>query len=264
MAEPLVCAVMLTRDRPEMAARAVRCFRDQTYANKWLLVWNSGDSDEIECGCNRDCFHAKVSPSRSIGDLRNHTIAFKSPYRPPADIVIHWDDDDISHPNRIAEQIALLQSSGAECVGYSEMLFWGPDLCNPSQIVTCRCGYRYPRSGSPCPKCHVYYDGESWLYTAPSGTAPGASLCYWRSTWERRPFPDVRVGEDAEWLKGVKLFYASCLKWDGGRSEDGGRLVPRLIATIHGGNTSSRVDPASPNWRRVPEWDNYCRDRCAL
>ena len=41
-----------------------------------------------------------------------------------ADILVHLDDDDYSHPNRIAEQVVLLQSSGADCVGYREMLFW--------------------------------------------------------------------------------------------------------------------------------------------
>ena len=40
------------------------------------------------------------------------------------DILIHWDDDDYSHPNRIAEQVALLKSSGADVVGFSEMLSW--------------------------------------------------------------------------------------------------------------------------------------------
>ena len=43
--------------------------------------------------------------------------------------------------------------------------------------------------------------------------------------------------------------------------------VPRMIARIHGGNTSTAYDPAlmrasemqGSGWRRVPEWDSYCR-----
>jgi hypothetical protein len=41
MSEPTVCCIMLTKDRPALAARAVRCFRQQTYERKRLLIVNS-------------------------------------------------------------------------------------------------------------------------------------------------------------------------------------------------------------------------------
>ena len=59
--------------------------------------------------------------------LRNFAGEANGPAWMP-EILIHWDDDDYSHPNRIAEQVALLQSSGADAtVGFREMLFWRED-----------------------------------------------------------------------------------------------------------------------------------------
>jgi hypothetical protein len=39
-----------------------------------------------------------------------------------------------------------------------------------------------------------------------------------------------------------------------------------MIASIHGGNTSGsyKLIEQSTSWRRVPEWDAYCRDWMAL
>ena len=43
----------LTKDRPEMLARAVDCFRRQTYKDKWLLILDTGapsvlyESDDV-------------------------------------------------------------------------------------------------------------------------------------------------------------------------------------------------------------------------
>lgn len=44
--DPTVCAILLTCDRPELAAKAVECFRKQTYGNKTLLIWDSGGDEK--------------------------------------------------------------------------------------------------------------------------------------------------------------------------------------------------------------------------
>ena len=109
--------------------------------------------------------------------------------------------------------------------------------------------------------------GEAWLYRAPHGTAPGTSLCFWRKSWERKPFPDlpriiagknVGTSEDVEWLKGLNL--ATMTSFCTSRPADG----PRLIATIHRGNTMPYDNlEGSSSWRRVPEWDSYCQEKAA-
>jgi len=208
VAEPTVCCIMLTRERPEMAWHAQQAFERRTYRPATLLVVNSGTSYKITPGTA----HIWANRALAIGALRNEATRACN-----ADILIHWDDDDWSHPNRIAEQVALLQSSGKECVGYNDLLFWSRP--------------------------------EAWLYHKPPlGYLPGTSLCYWRKTWECHQFPDKMRGEDEEWLRCVDSLGVSSIV-------DG---EPRMVATIHGGNTSSRVCENSEQWKRVAEWDEYC------
>lgn len=261
MKEPTVVCVMLTKDRPELAARAVRCFQRQTYENKRLLIVNSGHSgpltkDEDQSyepgGIVEPCFIG--IDGWTIGALRNHACYYASHHyteaRTRPEIFATWDDDDYSNPNRLTEQVALLQASGADAVGYNQMLFW-------------RTGGAPHQAGEEPDT----WDGEqSWLYTNPSPSyALGTSLCYWRKTWERRPFPDLprpgcATGEDTEWIRGLDVHAASSrmAPWD---SPQGPAFQPRMIATIHGGNTSGQYRnlSESKSWTRVPSWDGYCR-----
>ncbi len=246
MAEgPTVACVMLTCDRPEYARRAVECFRSQTYENKQLLIFDTGNDSAGYFGDYDDVSHrwADLSwQSKTIGELRNE--ANVSTCR---DILIHWDDDDWSHPNRIAEQVALLQSSGADCVGYREMLFWDERKTGSWML----------EGMAPL--------NEAWLYSVPSPSwVLGTSFCYWRRVWEQHKFPDLprlvdgkpvpdSASEDVIWRRGVRCAGYSSLTPDG---------YPRMIARIHGGNTTNYADllgtRAGNTWKRAPKWDEHC------
>jgi hypothetical protein len=288
--EPLVCAIMLTRDRPEMATRAAKSFFAQTYQNKKIFVFDSGDeplntsaffrlpgagSGMVYSVRGVDNPNEYQCRRGSIGHMRNKAAETFEVWNLPVDIIIHWDDDDYSHPNRIAEQVALLQASKKQCVGYREMLFW-------RECATCQGGRgnMLPR----CPECGIEYDpnraipvGEAWLYRHPSPKyCLGTSLCYWREVWQQRPFQDLpqnncATGEDTEWLKGVDSMGIFSLVDEDGSSnsaaaQDTDYAEPRMIATIHGGNTMhyGSVLEESTSWQRVPAWDEYCRGRMAL
>ena len=251
MSEPTVCAIMLTRDRPELARKAVECFRAQTYPIKSLLVWDTsvemkpGKRLEVPREWLPDIQYAFYGPQEySIGELRNNAIQYgasevvctvgsdKELIGAP-DVLIHWDDDDWSSPNRIAEQVELLQTSGADVVGYNDMLFW--------------------RSAG------IGRDGQSWLYTVIPGLVPalGTSLCYWRKTWEKQKFanaPGPQGGSEyGAWLKGLNVKTAPSVQDE-----------PRMIARIHAGNASRhaynlehwvKYQGTPVTWKRVPEWD---------
>ena len=229
---PTVCAIMLTRDRPCMAKRAVECFRAQTYdpARRQLLIYDTGNTDWFFD--NSDSENELIVPAfadagKTIGALRNAANG----YTIRGSILLHWDSDDYSHPTRIAEQVALLQSSGAEAVGYNEMLFWRDSTARGNTI-----------NGT----------GEAWLYR---GDTLGTSLCYWRSTWERKTFPDTSYGEDTEWLMGLRGMPNTS--------------IGASIARIHSGNSSKAYDieqmKAHPaHWTRVPALDKYCAERMEL
>ena len=261
MNEPTVCAVMLTANRPELARRAVECFRAQTYPAKRLLILDSGKNMEPDLDNeDRSEFWVPAPTGLTIGALRNEAAAFWTEYP----IIVHWDDDDTSHPNRIAEQVALLQSSGADCVGYNQMLFWDQTKAmirvNPSR--------RGPDGMGALGT--VESIGEAWLYRNPNpGYTLGTSLCYWRKTWERKPFPAANVGEDLLFCTGLNCVGITSMPvatFDIGKNGDptnDPKVQPRMIARIHAGNTSTAYEPAklakNSEWRRVPEWDAHCR-----
>ncbi len=255
--DPLVCAILLTRDRPAMARRAIQAFLQQTYQRKRLIIWNTGTEPPFDNFEYENVWMPEVDAAgcaaMTIGALRNLANKYAahsyttSDSRP--DIFIHWDDDDVSHPARIAEQVALLQASGKECVGYRECLFW--------KEGTRRATFRSGEWNEP---------GEAWLYTKRNKLSdlPGSSLCYWRRTWERKPFPDRQRGEDYEWCSGLNTVGVSCIPLPTVPPTQ-----PRLIASIHAGNAANypleeMVRRGSQEWKRVPDFDDYCRGRMAL
>lgn len=216
------CVMLMLPGREAFQHQAVKCFDSQTYTGGLRLLTLPAD------------------PARTIGAMRNYANSLLT----DCDIVCHWDDDDWSHPNRIAEQVALLQATGADCVGYNEMLFW--------------------RERAP------ERPGESWLYSNQNPRyALGTSLCYWRLAWEARPFQDINHGEDTEWLKGVRCEAVSSGK-PSSRAIYSADVIS-MIARIHSGNSSSAYNPremaenagmpaSERQWSWVPAWDKVCRE----
>lgn len=252
--EPTVCAILLTRDRPAMAKRAVESFRRQTYARKVLLVLDTGSESTGYLGDYDDVIHhwADVSLQEwTIGELRNEANRRAG----PAEVLCHWDSDDWSHPNRIAEQVALLQASGADAVGYSDLLFWKQ---NAGLMRLDGSVLRAARQGEQV--------GEAWLYSRPTRlNVPGTTLCYWRKTWERKPFPHLpeagnptSQGEDIVWQAGLKVEAVSSFCETAGVAPPHG---PRMIASVHSGNTMAAGYSHMGHveeFARTPEWDSYC------
>jgi len=132
-------------------------------------------------------------------------------------------------------QVALLQASGADCVGYNEILFWESRTSeawiyeNDALDIATKFNPGYENSYPPV----------------------GASYCYWRAAWERLPFPEIDKGEDTHW----KRMGARCYGLTGV-----GRVEPRLICEIHGGNTNSSIMRRYAEFRRAPQWDEYCKE----
>ncbi len=243
---PTVCAVMLVNGRHEMVKRAIRSFQAQTYQEKHLYLLDNGDvpcTDALPDKYPKHgiLYHRSPRRGRTIGELRNYAIDWAGIPKAP-DIIVHMDSDDVSHPNRIAEQVSLLQASGKECVGYRDMLFWDEESV-----------------------------GEAWFYVnGQRDYCLGTSLCYWRSVWEKRPFEHLPkgptgMGEDARWLAGVdSIGDVSFNRTRGVNYPD----EPRMIASVHGGNTSSMMSIAIKVkdhmvWR-AREWDNFCATRMKL
>lgn len=228
--KPKVVAIMLTADRPEMAGRALRCFCRQTYPNKHLLVLDSTQGiavghmratreqvkDLVDSEISSHGIKVSNADLGNIGYLRNYANRLAIADFEP-DIFVHWDDDDVSGPERIEQQVGFLKETRKELVGYRSMYF----LDQRSSAV-----YRYRNPGS--------------------GYCLGTSLMYTRRAYEVAQFtedgPRSRNGSDTGMMRRLeaKMLSAAC---DGTNerlfTKTGARLNPPMFATLHAQTTNS-------------------------
>lgn len=253
MNDPFVICVMLTKDRPAMARRALECFRSQTYENKYLMIMDTGIVGTTFSPYTDNEIHwVQPDVKMTIGALRNCANKYAAAAWQKASLFAHFDDDDWSHPNRIAEQVELISQTQKHCVGYRDMLFWR--LLSGSINGHSSIEGGTLRDALESPEEH----GEAWFYRNDDPRyCLGTSMLYWKSEWERRPFPKLQRGEDKAWIRGVDSLGVSSL----GPSGDD---YPRLIASIHGGNSSTPDPKGLASFTRVAEWDEHCRKLMTL
>lgn len=263
---PYVTCIMLANGRPEMVARAVRCFLEQTYAQKRLVIWNTGKDQLWEEYISPTVWVPTVAAAgASVGCLRNVANKYALEYaldytlkRAWPRIIAHWDSDDWSHPLRLEEQVMHLQASGAPCVGYNKMLFWDSrkyvaKLEHPRELEI----ENFEWVGGESMEGFV---NEAWLYSNGNRAQPlGTSLMYWRETWENNNFQDMHPatgGEDVRFLDTMRPRPCAVSSLCAGKE-------PRMIAAIHGANTSTSIVECK-EWIRVPEYDEICRKTMTL
>jgi hypothetical protein len=165
MDSPQVCCVCLYADRPQFAQQMLDSFRGQTYKNKGLLIYDTGDAPFDLFLLDLNGVTVRRGSQRTIGELRN---AANSLVHHPWEIILHWDSDDWSAPTRIADQVNRLLETGKAVTGYHSMRFT---------------------------------DGEKWWkFNGPVQYGLGASLCYRRDWWERHQFQRVNVCEDRRFV----------------------------------------------------------------
>jgi hypothetical protein len=162
-----------TSDRRGFLAGAVRCFSSQRVDFQIeLLILDEGPNG-VECetlaAWPGNVTYRLISgraARMTVGEKRNILCGDAH-----GEIIVHFDDDDWSHPDRIAQQVAFLVSSGKQVVGYHDLFYFK---------VSDRSFWKYHYQGLPC----VY--------------ASGTSQCYYRSWWEKHPFKKKIVGEDSD------------------------------------------------------------------
>jgi glycosyltransferase involved in cell wall biosynthesis len=121
---PFVSALMITRCRPALAALAIECFRAQTWPHRELVIVDHGARDDlsrhVERLGDRRIRHIRLGPSRTpLGTLRNRSLA-----EARGTWICQWDDDDLSHPARIAMQMTAARLLRADaCLLFRETLW---------------------------------------------------------------------------------------------------------------------------------------------
>lgn len=187
MAELVSC--IMPCSRPDDLIRAIPLFVAQDYPNKELLILMDDEGYTKDTSIENR-IHQWGIPSMVLGSKRNHLCEHAH-----GDIILHLDSDDFYASDWITKSVAALQ--GADMTGLTSGWFYKPH--------TNLWRYDYPKKAQP--------------YVL------GATMCYWKRTWERNRFKNVASGEDA-------FFCANA-----------GRIKPHeyitgFMAMRHGANTS--------------------------
>jgi len=121
---PLISALVLTRypDRPRMLEESLHSFAAQTYANKEAVIVNDGEPIACDAAWAR-VVNLAPDPRRTIGQKRNAALEAAR-----GELVMTWDDDDLSLPGRMAEALSILHQRRAHHVRSTAMWIAGEDL----------------------------------------------------------------------------------------------------------------------------------------
>lgn len=198
----LASCIMPSSRGPAFVERAVRSFQAQTYGQKDLVVLRALDAEDmldLLGGCEPIVHFRRVPSGLSIGELRNVSCRIAS-----GSVLLNFDDDDVSAPDRIARSVEALKT--ADVVGSSLVHFVDP-VAKRRWLWD---GKNYPAE----------YGMEVRLY--------GATLAYRRERWERCNFdPWLPTGEDVEWLR--RAGYLEHEKWQ----HEGPSPSPTGITIFH-------------------------------
>jgi glycosyltransferase involved in cell wall biosynthesis len=205
--KPLVSCIMPTMNRRHWVEQSLLMFSEQTYDNRELVIIDDGD-DGLEEVCKglKGVVHARLSKFASMGQKRNMACEIAS-----GDYILHWDDDDIQHVDRLSRQMAIMQKK------------WWIDVCGVDQAY--------------------YYDARDdktyWYQYCLQPLPPfvlGNSLCYRREFWLKKKFEDVSGNEDMRFqLKHPRPRIEVC-------------LLPLLVGRIVETSLTSPKDFSSPVW----------------
>lgn len=192
----LITVITPTADRPEWLKRAIGCFLAQTWPEREMLILDNGREGckeiiPVSAGVHYWCSAGKMT----LGEKLNWLCE-----RAAGEIIVRFDDDDWSGPERIASQVQDLDSHKADLVGYHQLYYYD---------TRARKAFRYD-------------------YPAPKMYAPGLTQCFLKSFWRQNPYPSKDIGEDTAFSNAAR---AQGRLW----SCAGGDL---FVARVHGKNSS--------------------------
>ena len=163
---PLVSAVLVTRDRPEFLRVALRCFAEQTWPNRELVVVDDGDrfpADEAAVAAVGGRI-VRLPTGVTLGEKLNAGAAAARGV-----FVQKWDDDDFYAATYMSSMVgSILETWHLAC--RPVIAFLQPFL---------------------------FFSIPDWEFRHSSPQdAAGGSLTFPRSTWETNPFPHIFSQED--------------------------------------------------------------------
>lgn len=113
---PTISCLLVTANRLQLCRRAIRCYSNQTWPNKELVIIDDGQEDLTPILTDipeSELVYLRLSPSEGnlLGKLRNMALDAAR-----GDYLAQWDDDDWYHPERLERQARILDSGFDACV----------------------------------------------------------------------------------------------------------------------------------------------------
>jgi glycosyltransferase involved in cell wall biosynthesis len=237
MDAPLVSAIIPTRNRPDLAIRAVRSALSQTYANVEVIVVIDGRDAASQSALSSvaDSRLQIVALDLNVGgsEARNIGVAHSH-----GEWIAFLDDDDEWLPEKIARQMAAAAPSNAEF----------PLLCSQVIARNPSAEYVWPENPPRAPYSDYLLVRTRLGYG--EGLMQTSTLLAKRALLERVPFKSgLRKHQDWDWilscaeLAGVEIIYVA---------------EPLAIWNLDDGRArASRADAWKISW----EWIKSSRDR---
>lgn len=105
----MITCLMTAGSNPLMATRAILCYQEQTWNNKELVIVDDGDHDLtpiLEDIPEKEYRYFRYPSEKSVhaGKLINYGLD-----RANGDFIIHWNNNDWHHPDRIRLQMSVFE-----------------------------------------------------------------------------------------------------------------------------------------------------------
>jgi len=215
---PVIGVITLVHNRPQWFSHAVRNIETAEYPRDrliWVIVDDGTGVGRVDMQIEKvrmglpdlQIQYVSLNKKTPIGQKRNLGCVAAAARRQDLSVFTFMDDDDHYPKASLALRIAWLQASGKDCV-YASTL--------PMYDIT-----RYISAVNVPP-----------LNIAPCERISEATLCFKRSFWERRRFPqEISVAEGEEFIRG--------------RDQETVEIPPEgiIVSFLHGRNFTSRRVP---------------------
>lgn len=209
--QPLVSIITPLGKDHSTIERCIEMFKSQTYKNIEMIIVpdNISKKEREQNRVFADPYSGirvmsmPEGSSQSIGAKLN--VAIKS--LASGEIILRMDADDIYSKFWIQKSVDALIKSEADLVGLSSAFFL-----------------------NSIPEANIS-DLWEWNYMPGPGIqlkVCGATMCFWKDTWEKHKFADTSEGEDGMFCDAVKNV-----------AENNARGRNDFTAVIHGNNTCS-------------------------
>jgi len=111
---PLISCLCVTHKKPDMLKRVIRCFNDQSYPCKQLvIVYEEADGpthqfiERLTFGSDTKVVKVDAATKLTLGELRNISVREAN-----GSYVCQWDDDDWYDADRLTEQMNHIRLHG--------------------------------------------------------------------------------------------------------------------------------------------------------